>query len=737
MDVQRIHGISLVADVYQEIKEWSNGVVKSMPSDHIPPNSMPDGVNTAFVKMGHAQTVIGTRPGLHTINTTAFSGSPIVHFQHNYSYDSGSAVTEYIATLSNDGTLRYKLEDDTYTAALAVPANFPSPSTLCFTAGDDVVDGAVFNNRLLLFNSAGAKRSLVGQSYVPWGLSAPSSWSVANAATGSSSMPDETYDVALTFYNSTSGGESSRTVESSVSMGGANRRLKVDITPSAAESAQYTHWRIYLRRQTTQALLYQVLLTETVTPSTLTTDGNIPIATTTAYVDLTSAQIAALTTISPNTTENAGPISGCKHVEVFARRVIVADSRKIYWSKQDKADNFRPQDFEPIDTGDGDEITGLCRFSDNLLLIGLNRAVWGLFGDDPQTWVLRPISRTVGVVGSNSFASIGERLAWWAQTIGPVVFDGTNLTRVGLEELGPDAMAADINLLRGQYITAGVDVANDRVLWSVSGTGKSRNDLIFPFNYRLDKFEAAKWDAIDAASLCTGVGDDGAFRLYLGGYAGQTFYFDSLTRNDGVPSGTTIGAFTPTTASISTVTSTGFYTTGSGLVERKVVVTDADNRPVAKRRITSNTSTVLTLDSAITGLALNQTYNFYVGGPDWRFYSKWIDHDQPFLRKRFDRLYLHFGSRSSVSSLTIASEINFDESTQTALSSNTTGTTLWDVAQWDESQWASGGDLKHRIAIHRNAHALRAAIYCFTPGRDLILYKIGLLSRLLSDRYYG
>lgn len=708
-----------------------------MPPDQIPDEAIPQGVNTAFVKVGGGKTAMGTRPGLKTVNTTALTSSPAIHWQHVYAYNNGTSYDNYLATCTNDGKLYYKKSDDTYTSALAVPANFPSPSTLCFTAGDSPVDGAVLNNRLFLINNTGERRSLVNQTYVPWGLSPIATWTTADNGSGSSSMPNETYDVTITSYNSTSGGESSSSTIKTQTLASSNHRIEVSITPTSAESAQYTHWRVYIRRQTTQAKLYQVLTLENSGGTTIVTDGNIPIATTTVYVDLTAAQIAALTIEAPSTTENNGPPSTAQHVIAFGRRLVVSDGQNIYWSKQDKADNFPPANSEPINTGEGDQIQGLHPYSDELLLVFMTTAVWGIFGNDPQTWAVKPVDLTVGIGSHNSIVPFEGRVGWWDPAIGPVYYDGSQIVRIGLLELGPDAVTTDINLSRTNYVTAGHEHSGYRVIWATSSSGSSTNDRLFVYNYQLNRFEASYWDAIDAASLCAGIAADGSQRLFLGGYYGQTFYFDKLSRTDGVPSGSTSGTFTPTTTSISALTGTGFYTTGSGLVGRKVVIVDSNHQPVAKRRITANTSTSLTLNSAVSGLNLSTTYTYYVGGPDFRFYGKWIDHKQPFLRKRYDWLYLHFGSSTNVADTFISTQLEFNTSSATGIDAAVSGGSLWDVAKWDLAKWGAGSTLKRRVPILRNATALRPVIYCFSPGRDIVLYKVAMLSRLLSDRYYG
>ena len=728
-----------MADSYKEFVDWASGVITSIDGDQIPENAFSKGINTSFVKSGLGRTSIGTRPGLNTVNTTALTSSPAIHWQAPYSYNTGSAYTNYVALCTADGKLYYRQSNDTLTAAFAPPSNFPAPASLCFSAGTSPVDGTVLDNRLFLVNDASERRSLVNQTYVPWGLSPIASWVTAEntAITGGNSMPAETYDVTVTSYNSTSGGESSSSTLKTVTLGGANRRISVTISPSSAETAQYTHWRIFIRRQTTQSKLYKVLTFENVAGADIVTDGNIPIATTAAYLDLSAATIATQITAAPSTSENDPPASSITHVTAFGRRLICADGRNIYWSKQDQADNFGTNNFEPIETGEGDQIIGLHQYSDELLMIFLTTGTWGLYGNDPQTWALKPIDLTIGCASRNSIVSMPGNIAWWDRAVGPVIYDGTDINRVGQMLLGLAAVTTELNSTRSAFIYAGHDPAADRIVWSVSSLGSSINDRLLVFNYALRRFEASYWSTIDAASFATAVNTGSETSLYLGGYYGQLFYFSTTYKNDGVPSGTLTGEFIPATTSITEIAGTGFYTTGSGLANRYVVIVDGDYLPVDRVRITSNTASALTLATAVTPLVLSTTYTYYIGSPDFRFYGRWMDFDQPFLRKRFDRLYYHFGAPSGIADAYVSTQLEFDEDVSTPVTNSVLGESLWDTADWDAATWTGSASLKQRLSVGRSGTALRPVIFVYTPGRELIVQKLAIMARMLGDRYYA
>jgi hypothetical protein len=725
-------------DLYEEITEFSGGVQSAAAADRIPLNAMPLAINTAFRNIGGGKANVGCRPGLVTLNTAAFASTPATLFMRLYAYDAGSTFSNYLAIVSNNGTLRYKDTDDTITSVLSPPANFRGTASLCFAAGDVLVDGTVMNNRLFLVDSTSELRSLLNQTFKPWGLSPVATVAVAGAATGANSMPDETYDTAITSYDSATGGESAINTFTSTAIGGASRRLKIDITPTATETATYSHWRVYLRRQTTQADLYKVSTFYNAAGAVIVSNGDIPIATTTVYVDMSSAQIAALTTVAPSQTQYGLPPTDIKYVTTYGRRLICASDRNVYWSLIDKPDSFATTAFEPIETGEGDKITGVYPFSAELCVITTTTSTWGIFGNDPATWSIRPIDHSIGNASHLSITEFEGKLAWWSQDAGPVIFDGNTVVTQGLEDLGHEAVSDDLEAARLSYIYGAYEPQGHRVVWSYSTSGNlTRNNQLLPYNTRLRRFEASYWNPMDAAALSLGFLEDGTQRLFLGGYAGQVFYFDKDTKNDGVPSGTTDFTFVATASSDATLTGSGFYTTDSGLPERYVVICNSAGQAVAKGRISSNTATELTLSAAVSGLSVGSTYTVYIGSPDMRLYTKWLDLGVTFNRKRFDRLYLQAQATGDASGALTGTQIDFASDLATMASPFSSSGEVWDTAIWDTSTWSGVGQLKKRLFIGRTGQAIRVSLFHFTPDVDLVIHTVGVLARQQAERYFG
>lgn len=725
-------------DVMEEIRGFKWGVQSAAEHDETPQDSVPYAWNTALRSIGGGTATLGTRPGLKIVNESALTGSPSFHLMKNYPYNNSGTIVNKFAIVTSTGRLYFKDQTNTIGSEITPPANFPYTSGRCFASGDFPVDATVMGNRLFLVNSNGERRSVLNETFKMFGLGTLSSVAITNQSGGSSSMPAETYDVVTTTYDSATGAESSSTAVTSVTLG-ANERIRVVITPTASESARYSHWRVYIRRQTTQSNLFRVLTLENVGGTNIVADGNIPIATTTVYVDLSATQISQHILVSPDQQENNEPPTSVKYITTFGGRLICADGQNIYYSKLNLPDAFPTNNRESIITGEGDEIKGIREYSSDLCLIFTTNNIWCIDGNDPQSWTIKPIDHSVGCAGHRSIVEMPGGTAWWSSTQGPVLFNGNSVEKIGLDKLGSPIVVDDVEGSRLNAIVSGFDPLEQRILMSYSLLNTaSRNDAIVPFSTRMTQFEATRWNPMDFSAYGTGYDTDNKLKLFCGNYGGQIFILDPDTLNDGVPSGTVSGTFVPSDASPTTIDGTGFYTTGAGLAERYIVVKNSSGQIVGRERIASNTNTELTLANAISVTA-GETHTYDIGGADFRLYTKQLDFRQAFLRKRVDNVYVHIRTTNDSEELMVSTLINYNPTVGTLYRGWTNTGVTWDApdAIYDSSDWGGGAEAKKRFRIVRNCNAVQIGLFHSTPNKDIIILKIAALARSLSDRYYG
>lgn len=80
----------------------------------------------------------------------------------------------------------------------------------------------------------------------------------------------------------------------------------------------------------------------------------------------------------------------------------VPKPNRIYWSAPNFPESWRSFDFIDIDIGaDGDEITALVPWGDHMIVFK-KRAMYALYGSSPDTFQVKPISRTHGAISQEA-----------------------------------------------------------------------------------------------------------------------------------------------------------------------------------------------------------------------------------------------------------------------------------------------------------------------------------------------
>ncbi len=672
------------------LDKFTSGVVTSGEPDQIPRSASPRAWNSFLADAGPDGAVPSTRRGLSTVNTTQIAATPI-HGQFAYRRLASGAYTRYHLILGLDGKLGHVASDPggagTYTSisATAFTASSPRP---------DIVQAA---NMAFFLNGTDAKK-LRETTLETFGIVAPSS--APSLAGGAAGTPTGTYEARVTYYNNNTGHESSAGPTSSTVTVTADI-VEFTSVPVSAD-AQVTHRRIYIRNVNTQANFYQA--------------GTIADNSTTTFS--WNAADTTLITRGPDEDENDPPPSGVRVLAWHRSRMFVADDTKIYYSKQGLPEAFDPENYEYISPNDGQKITALFSYGD-LLLIWKERSLYGLFGVDPEIWQVRLLSADVGCTSHQSVKSVDTTLYWWSEK-GPIEYAGLGAkpSLIGQalirDQITPSTLAfGELN-----DVVVAIDPVQELVLFAVAELGKTRNTIVLPWSYRLKCWVSNKWDPLGGvASLATIYDDTGRPWVYYGSYAGQVFRaWDTDT--DGVPSGTVTGSVTASGTTMSTVTSTGFYTTGSGLVERMVTLVDTNGNLMGRRYITSNTSTDLTLDSAITGLTNGTSYTFHVGGPNFEWDTRQDNSGGPWSHKRYDFLYVQLGAVTA----TVNIHVLVDFATTATLT-----TTLSAASSTRDT-------VTGRIRVSRTGSVWQARILSRAAATPINIQQLGMRGMTLSDK---
>lgn len=688
---------------------WPAGVNTTLRPDRLPPTASPRGLNSYLTNALGGEAVVGKRRGASVFTTTPITASPAVIGQYAFLKRSALTLTSYHVALTDTGRLEL----------ISNTGGLTNLATGLDTSGA-FPDFEVANNHLFFVNGTDRKK-YDGTTVTEFGIAEPSTACVI-ADAGSGSNHNGTYEGRYTFYNGTTGQESSASATSN-SLTLTNNAIDWSSVDVSSDS-QVTARRLYLRNTATMTTFR---LVATISDNTSTT----------AQTDVADS---SLVTLGPDTEENDRVPSTVRFLAWHNSRMFAADGQYLYYSKVGFPEAFDPDFYEPVNADDGQSITGL-HVAQDVLLIFKSNTTYALYGDDPQTWVVRPVSTTIGCTSHRSVVAVEDKVYWWSEQ-GPAVWDGATPPRLfGREVLSPTVGPDGVNQSRLNQVVACVDFPRDHVIFWVPGLSQTRNTIGLPYNYRLGAFDSSLWDPFDVASAATVEDSNGQPWVFLGGYSGRVYKWWNAD-SDGVPTGsTTTGTFVAASTSVTTVTdaTATFPTTNGGLTDCKVTILNSDGYHVGstRQRISSNTATGFTLGTAVAGLTAAATYTYIVGGPDWQWDTYWSDLGDAFSKKRM--LFLYLQMASSGSSVTIRCDLafNFDTSSgQTkALTFDTSApSSVWDEAIWDTSAYGTLASVNSRQRIGRTGWTWRARLRNAYADQSATLYKVGIRGIRLSDK---
>jgi hypothetical protein len=706
--------------VQQTWRDWSDGVITSIASDELPSSASPRARNTKLTKVGPGRAQLSSRLGCSTVNATAISGSPAIHGQLEFkSYDVSSGVyTTYHLLVSSGGRLDYK---DSGTTTAQWDASTAAP----FSSGAYRPDAAVAANLAFFCNgqSGNNKKAYIeaGTRKVRnWGIDRPTVGTFAGAA-GAATGPTGTYELRVTYYNSRTGHESSASDTAASSVTLTDDKLNVSNVPVSADG-QVDQRRIYVRNTENMANFYLVHTIE---------DNSSTSATGITWED------EDLVTMAPTTESNDPPptLSACEWHASRMFGISPSSPTTLRYSNEGAPEAWNPDNTELINPIDGQSVIALHSAFGVLILLKTN-STWLLIGDSPSSWEIRPLDTHIGCAALQSVVSVRGITYWWSE-YGLVSWEGNGRIRlISQELLAPTTDPTQLAYSQFSLVCACVDTVNRVVMFALPDINETRNTRILPYSYMLDRFEAELWNPLDIASLGVVDDSDGTPEVYIGGYHGQLFkWWDGF--NDGVPSGTTSG--TVTSATVGTLTDTGaaFVTAGNGLVGRYVYAVDATGLTVQRRRIASNTATQLTLASNWTTTP-NTTYTYKIGAIDWQFDTNTVDFDQPFHRKRLQRLFLQ--TQATTANTTVDIDVFNAFSTSPARTIRVTlgpGGAVYGTAAYGTGQYGAGRTSSIHVSVAKVVQTVGLRLRSLLTGGQITLSKMQLGAELLSDNLGG
>lgn len=688
-------------------------MITSKPADELDVTESPRGRNSALYLVAGQKALVQKRKGASVVNATQISGAPQILGQYAFRKFSGSTYTLYHLCVSANGRL------DVMSAA-GTPAAADSSNPAPFTSGVFLPDFATSNNLTFIVNSNGDKKKFNGVAVQNFGITRPTVGTMALGDGGGAGSHNGTYEGRVSFYNAATGQESSVSNTTAATVAVVNRTIAWTNIPVSSDS-QVTARRLYIRNTATMTNFY---LAATLSDNTST-------STTTNVTD------ASLITLAPDTAENDPPPANVRYLATHLSRLFASDGIDLFYSKVGLPESFDPDNTEPVNANDSDQITGI-HAAHEVLIVFKRTQMYALFGDDPASWTIRQVSADIGCVSHRSIRTIEGVTYWWSLK-GPIKWDGIGLPEaIGTPKINQTITSEALNYAQFGNIAAEVDQQNQRVMFALPEFNQTRNTVMLPFNYRLGVWESDGWNPFDVSSMAAVEDANKIPWVMVGSYSGQVFkWWDAM--NDAVPvQSTTMGAVTSATSTTLTDGTATFGIVGGGLVDRYVYITDATGTSTQRLRIVSNTATVLTIDSNTPIFGDVTGYAYVVGGPDFSWDTPWMDGGQPFFKKRYEYLYTQAYSSTGNINITINFFLDYDPYSivKTITFTTTSAGAIWDSSLWDSATTPWGYPLTNqgRTRIGKTGRYWRARYRNTTPDQDVVIAKIGMRSELLTDK---
>ena len=715
---------------FQELDNWHIGVITAVTKDRLPDSAVPEARNAQLYSIGPNHAVIGRRGGCAVLNSTVVGAPSEIIGQYNY--DNGAGTIYHLLSVG-DGSLKSINSSGTVTAI----------ASAVFTDTDNQQSWDTANGWAYVVNAVDAKKTN-GTAVQKFGIGQPGSgdWTLSAVGVGGS-LPVDTYDITISYYNSTTGHTGQLAVLKTQAIA-AGEKLQVVIPASTTiADSQVDYVRFYIRRQSTQSIQYLVTTGVTVTGGTgawSATHFGVSVtgATSTVEINLSSTQLAALTLKAPGVNDNVPPPSGAKALAWHRSRMFVVTDTALYWSEVGKPEAFNTTDaWQYVNRNDGDTVLAV-HASERGLIIYKRFRTFILLGDDPQTWIIDLLLPDIGCAALNSIISADGNPYWWSQHGPRGLVDG-QLVDITTKLISPTIGADELDWTKLSQIVGMVQPYEGWVGWAVPEFGSSRNNIILPYNFKVGAWMSTRWDPVDVRSATTVKDSTGRPWVMLGDYDGWVYRFgQGLT--DGIPVTSLPLTGTVTSSTNTTLTVSGATWDVDKLIGKYIYIypTTAGMTQLQRRRITDNTATQITVVSAWDANP-DANYRFVLGGTFFDLRTKWGDFGLPFYKKRFEFAHLHISSPDAVADYDVNIYLDNNESEPVRYRSLSMAgdVGIWDQSLWDAAVFATENSSYERIRIGKVARNWQIRVSNINPQQRLLVLKMGVqaipLGKKLDD----
>lgn len=221
-------------------------------------------------------------------------------------------------------------------------------------------------------------------------------------------------------------------------------------------------------------------------------------------------------------------VSGApKYLEIFNNSLFTAGwsatPSTAWFSNIGEPEAVAPDSFIEVRTNDGDMLTGLKSYRNQLFLFK-NRSFHQLAGDSPDNYSLSEVSDQYGCI-SNRTAQVYEDYLVFLDQTGVIRFNGANIEILS-DPIEP--IIRTINLSAARENAVAIHYKERQEVWfAVPTNGATLNNTILVYDYSQETRAWTTFEGVLISSLVLAKGPLADRTPFFGGYSGSVFRFGS------------------------------------------------------------------------------------------------------------------------------------------------------------------------------------------------------------------
>lgn len=219
-----------------------------------------------------------------------------------------------------------------------------------------------------------------------------------------------------------------------------------------------------------------------------------------------------------------------KYLEIYNNQLMLAGFSTmlstVYWSDIGEPEGIRPESFAEVRTNDGDRITGIKSYL-NDLMITKQRSFHKLSGDNPDNFTLQQITDQYGCLSNRTMVVYNNGMVF-LDSKGIIKYNGANLSVLSLPI---EDLFLRMNVAAAlETATAIHNRLYNEIWFSFPIDGSTINNFTVIYDYVAESF--AYYDGFNALTLSVIKGRNENPGAFYGGYTGSIVYFDDNVEND-------------------------------------------------------------------------------------------------------------------------------------------------------------------------------------------------------------